>query len=114
MRYVDSAAYGSDTFVLFLIDDFKRQGVYDLNKFSGAKKTEASRGNQSFIIEQRADMRGRLVAAAMTGNKWKAPGHLQHGAAALAGFAENGSGANTVDFDKLDEEGDFEKEEDFA
>ena len=65
------------------------------------KSTLLSAGTQSFIIEQRAEMRGRLVMAAMTGQ-------LQHGAALHAGFAENISGTDAVDFDRLDEGSDDE------
>lgn len=99
LRYVDSDEYGNGTFREFLVKDFAAQGVHNIAKLSGAKQTEASRGNQSFILHQRAEMRQRLVSAAMAGN-------LKHGAAVLAGFAESDTTVviNLNNFDEGDEE----------
>ena len=65
----------------------------------GAAKSAAEKVNQRFIVEQRADMRGRLVQAAMSDE-------LKHGQAYLLGFTS----ATAINLDALDEE-DSEDEE---
>jgi hypothetical protein len=71
------------------------QGVQNLFSLRGAQRTAAAKSNRAFIIKQRADMRTRLVHAAMAGK-------LAWGSAQLAGFVESAS--ETVDLTELDDE----------
>ena len=84
MHYVDSDAYGSGTFEAFLHGHLEEQGVRDQDKCRGAAKGAAKKANQTFILEQRADMRARLVQVAIQGK-------LKYSTAALAGFAQTGA-----------------------
>ena len=72
-------------------------GVRDLAPLNGVAKRAACKANQAFILEQRAEMRGRLVQAAMDGG-------LNFNAAALAGFRRvDGEAAVEIDIDMLDD-----------
>jgi hypothetical protein len=95
IEYMDSAAYGSSTFAQFMEHTLAEQGVQNLFSLRGAQRTAAAKSNRAFIIKQRADMRTRLVHAAMAGK-------LAWGSAQLAGFVESAS--ETVDLTELDDE----------
>ena len=56
----------------------------DQDKCSGTAKGAAKKANQTFILEQRADMRARLVQVAIQGK-------LKYSTATLAGFAQTGA-----------------------
>jgi hypothetical protein len=77
-------------------------GVRDLRALHGVTKRAAGKANQAFILEQRAEMRGRLVQAAMDGV-------LKHNAASLAGYRQGGGGpggegeADVIDVEALDD-----------
>lgn len=93
LRYVDSEEYGSGNFEAFLHAELDAQGVRDLDKCRGtAQKTAAKRANQAFILEQRAEMRARLVQVAIAGN-------LKYSEAALAGFAQREASLSIDDDD---------------
>ena len=78
---MESSAHGSRTFNSFLRDELNGLGVFDQNACRGRQKMEAKRANQSFILEQRAQMRARLVQVAINGS-------LKFGDAQLVGFAK--------------------------
>jgi hypothetical protein len=79
LQYVGSNEYGRGTFNAYLARVMFEKGVVDLDNVSGAAKTAARRANQTFILEQRAEMRARLVQAAINGK-------LAYAAAELEGF----------------------------
>jgi hypothetical protein len=80
VRYMDSDQYGAKTFQAFLTAELAAMGVKDVDKCRGQAKRVAERANQAFILEQRAEMRGRLVQMAMEGA-------IVHGQAQLPGFS---------------------------
>ena len=82
VRYVDSDVYGSGTFESFLHRHLSEMGVLNLTTLSGTAKTAARKANQTFILEQRAEMRARLVQLAIEGS-------LYRGSAVLDGFAQS-------------------------
>lgn len=97
LEYVASDEYGGDTFLTFLERRLLEMGVRDLAPLNGVAKRAACKANQAFILEQRAEMRGRLVQAAMDGG-------LNFNAAALAGFRRvDGEAAVEIDIDMLDD-----------
>ena len=102
IEYMDSDEYGNSTFFTFLERRLLEMGVRDLRALHGVAKRAAGKANQAFILEQRAEMRGRLVQAAMDGV-------LKFNAAALAGFRRDGGGpggdgeAEVIDVDMLDD-----------
>jgi hypothetical protein len=100
LRYVDSKSYGTGDFEAFLLEELKAEGVRDQNKCRGVAKTAASKANQTFILEQRAYMRERLVQVAIAGK-------LTFSAASLAGFAQPGaqSVVETILIDDSDSDG---------
>ena len=95
LRYVDSSSFGSKGFKSFLEQEMAAEGVQNLYKSKGATRTAAGAKSRQFIIGQRADMRGRLVQAALDRK-------LRHEAASLAGFAP--SLAQDYTLDDLDDE----------
>ena len=77
-----SDEYGGGTFLDFLKRRLEEMGVLHLGgALKGSAKTAASKGNQSFIIKRRAEMRERLVQAAIDGT-------LTYNKSALAGFCD--------------------------
>ena len=103
LEYVASDEYGGGTFLTFLEGRLLEMGVRDLCALHGVAKRAAGKANQAFIIEQRAEMRGRLVQAAMDGV-------LKYNAAALEGFRHGGGGpgegdgeAEVIDVDLFDD-----------
>jgi len=97
IQYADSDVFGTKEFAAFMERKLKEEGVVNLAVLMGSAKTRAEKANQTYILEQRAEMRGRLVQAAMA-NK------LAHGQALLEGF-----GASTgIDLTTHDEEPDEE------
>jgi len=95
LRYLDSDAFGTASFESFLEGELAAEGVRDLYKCRGATKTAAARKSREFILGQRADMRGRLVQAALAGK-------LKYEAASLSGFAS--SIAQDLDLEEYDDE----------
>ena len=95
LRYVDSDAFGTASFESFLERELAAEGVRDLYKCRGATKTAAAGKSREFILGQRADMRGRLVQAALAGK-------LKCEAASLSGFAP--SVAQDLDLEEYDDE----------
>ena len=81
IEYVDSHEFGTCTFEAFLHRRLKEQGVLPTERLSGLTLKAAMQTNQKFILEQRADMRGRLVQAAIAGK-------LAFSEAQLGGFAQ--------------------------
>ena len=64
--------------------------------WTGVAKTNAAKANKDYIIGARADMRGRLVQAALASK-------LEFCSSVLAGFMPAGA-SNEVDFEALDDE----------
>ena len=95
LQYAASSSYGSCNFFAFMQAQLVEHGVSDVESLPAAKKRAGERANRAYIVSQRADMRGRLVQAAMQGV-------LKHSAAQLAGFTQT----NTIDLDldSLDDE----------
>jgi len=79
IRYVDSDQYGTGTFETYLQAELNREGVHDLDKCHGSAIRKQRKANQTFILEQRAEMRARLLQLAMEGK-------LEYGQAELDGF----------------------------
>ena len=80
LQYAGGASHGTRTFPSFLKQSLEEHGVQSLFGLKGARKSAAEKANTAFILEARADMRGRLVQAALAGK-------LAWGQANLAGFA---------------------------
>ena len=55
----DSSEFGSGTFLDFLQRWLAARGVQHLGPLKGVSKSNASKANRAFILEQRAEMRGR-------------------------------------------------------
>ena len=91
LAYVASPSYGTRTFPTFLMQRFEAAGAQNLTGLRGTARSTAERANVAFILEQRADMRGRLVQAALADK-------LAWGQASLAGFAP-ATALDLVDFD---------------
>ena len=88
---------GDGTFLGFLERRLGEMGVRHLGSLKGVAKTAAGKANQVFILEQRAEMRGRLVQAALDNQ-------LKHDAAALRVFQRGGDGnADVIDVDAFDD-----------
>ena len=79
--YVNSDEYGTGSFESYLRRYLSNIGVLDLDGCKGTSKSAARNANQTFILEERAEMRARLVQLAID-NK------LKFGSAALAGFVQ--------------------------
>ena len=79
LLYVDSAEFGNGTFKSFFERELAALGVVDTEKYKGTALTRAARANQEFILEQRAEMRARLVQAAVDET-------LKHGPETLGGM----------------------------
>ena len=79
IRYVDSDQYGTGSFATYLHAELNKEGVHDLDKCCGSAIRKQRKANQTFILEQRAEMRARLLQLAMEGK-------LEHGQAELDGF----------------------------
>ena len=98
LRYIDSEQFGSGKFAEFMEEtlaaDEGGRGPRNLFHVRGATFRVASQANKRYALDQRAEMRGRLVMAAMH-NK------LEFGQAALAGFAADA--AVTINVDEYDE-----------
>ena len=100
--YVDSDAYGSGKFEDFLHGYLDERGVRDQNKCRGAAKAAAKKANQTFILEQRADMRARLVQVAIEGKlKYSAAelavsGYLKEKSKKFAASAASGSSQQVI------------------
>jgi len=90
LAYVQSENYGSKTFASFLAAWLLSHGVVNLRTLQGAPVRRAGSANTKFILEQRAEMRGRLVQLAMESK-------LQYAQAMLEGFALPVAGATVVD-----------------
>ena len=89
--------HGSKTFAAFLLNFFEAAGVRCLFDLKGRELGAAARANVAYILGQRADMRNRLVHAALADK-------LSWGAASLAGFAP----ATALDLGSFDERPDAE------
>ena len=96
LNYVDSDRFGTRTFATFLEAQLGTEGVLNLFKLQGVPKTKAAAANKDYILNARADMRGRLVQAALAQK-------LAFGSSVLAGFMPAGATID-VDFDELDDE----------
>ena len=81
LLYADGATLGTRTFPNFLRQTLEAAGVKSLTGVKGAQKTAAEKANVSYILDFRADMRGRLVQAALASK-------LAWGQAMLTGFAQ--------------------------
>ena len=82
LEYTAAGNIGSRTLATFLREQLEKQGVVPYEQLSGRARTQAQRANQAFILDKRADMRGRLVQVAMAGKlKWSG--------AELAGFRQH-------------------------
>ena len=92
LAYVASPSCGTRTFPAFLIQRFEAAGAQHLTGLRGTARSTAEKANVALILEQRADMRGRLVQAALADK-------LAWGQARLAGFAP----ATAVDLDDFDD-----------
>ena len=93
LEYMASSEYGSGSFLTFLERRMEEMGVRHLRGAS----TKQRRANQTFILEQRAEMRARLVQAALEGK-------LKHGAAELEGFClSTGIDVEPADLEELDD-----------
>jgi hypothetical protein len=93
LRYVASTDHGSKIFAAFLRRTFEAAGVHSLSSLRGRVLGAAQRGNEAYILGQRAAMRSRLVHAALAEK-------LSWGSASLAGFAP----ATAVNLDSFDEQ----------
>ena len=92
LKYVASPQYGMRTFGAFMQQTLAEAGVSDLAALRGVAAKAAERANVAYICTARADMRGRLVQAALADK-------LAWGAARLAGFAP----ATALDLEKFDD-----------
>ena len=63
--YVASTDHGSKIFAAFLRRTFEAAGVRSLSRLGGRELGAAQRGNEAYILGQRAAMRSRLVDAAL-------------------------------------------------
>ena len=100
LLYVAGWEHGSKNFADFLHRFFDAAGVRCLEGLAGRELGAAQRGNVAYILGQRADMRGRLVHAALADK-------LSWGAASLAGFAP----ATAFDLDSFDELPDVDEDD---
>ena len=69
-----------------------------MSALKGAAKTAARKANQTFILEQRAEMRARLVQLAIEGS-------LYQGSTVLDGFAR-GTAVQVEESDEFDNDDD--------
>ena len=90
-----STDHGSKSFTAFLRRTFEAAGVHSLSRLGGRELGAAQRGNEAYILGQRAAMRSRLLDAALAKK-------LSWGSASLAGFAP----ATAVNLDSFDEQPD--------
>ena len=94
LLYVASHQHGMRIFPAFLKQTLETQhGVKSLSGLRNPTKSAAERANEEYILGVRADMRGRLVQAALANG-------LSWGQANLAGFAP----ATALDLEEYDDE----------
>lgn len=67
LEYVDSSQFGSRSFLAFMEEGLRKNGVVDLNSVVGDAKQRAIERNGIFILQQRAEIRTRLLQAAQAG-----------------------------------------------
>jgi hypothetical protein len=79
IAYIDSDSFGSRAFFSYMQQHLAAKGVVSVQGCRGQAKRKASQGNLAFILSERADMRARLLRAAMEGK-------LVVNIATLAGF----------------------------
>ena len=101
MAYVDSDSFGSGDFGSFFVNWLQRRGVTDLHSVRGRASTRgyATQRNLTFINQQRAALRERLLHAAQTGRlAW-------HDGPLVDVFVPEGtSRLSAVDLDALDDD----------
>ena len=92
LEYVASTEHGNSAFESFMQEKLKGEGVQSESGLRGTALSKARKANEQYILTARADMRGRLVQAALEGK-------LSVGQANLPGFAKSAP----VDLTQLDD-----------
>ena len=93
LEYVASTEHGNAAFASFIEERLKGEGVQGENGLKGTALSKARKANEQYILTARADMRGRLVQAALADK-------LSVGQAHLPGFAASAP----VDLTQLDDD----------
>ena len=66
MAYIDSLDYGNGTFLRYMERDLEAKGALNIATEQGSGKRQADVSNMTFILEERACMRERLLHAALS------------------------------------------------
>ena len=93
LEYVKSDSYGTSDFSSFMQQRLASEGVLCETGLKGTAKSGAQRANRQYVLTARADMRGRLVQAALA-----QPSKLSWGQAHLEGFT-TGMALDVTEFD---------------